>query len=52
MVKVELSADENKLMQEALTVFFEDALWKNRSGNYNREAEIVNRLLDRLAEAK
>ena len=51
-IKVKLSADENELMQEALVVFFEDALWQNRSGNYNRETKIVNELLERLSQAK
>tara|TARA_B100001063_G_C16665294_1_gene503285 strand:+ start:529 stop:687 length:159 start_codon:yes stop_codon:yes gene_type:complete len=52
MSKLEFSSDENDLMQEALVVFFEDALSKNSSGSYNRETKIVNELLERLAQAK
>ena len=50
--KIEFSSEENELMQEALVVFFEDALWKNNSGAYDRETKIVNELLERLAQAK
>jgi len=52
MAKLEFSSDENDLIQEALVVFFEDALDKNSSGSYNSEAKIVNELLERLAQAK
>ena len=31
--KIEFSSEENELMQEALVVFFEDALWKNNRGS-------------------
>ena len=45
---MEFNSEEKEIMQEALVVFYEDALDKNHSGLYDRETELLNEVLGKI----
>lgn len=45
---MKFTKEENSLLQEALVMFYEDALLENHCGSYDRETEVVNNILEKI----